>query len=461
MSDLYNNTVSHLKQINFALLVLTTIVVVMSLLTGKTKIETAIDDLNNLKSAFSDSQTAVPVAQFNDLWLTELASSKLNENGVTIETFYFENEQSDRANKTVQLTTHGFFINNAMGLNGPELVYPLSINIAPNRNPERSLQDIKRFWDGMYDAKQIIYVKSPLPLRFRFDEAENKLGYYEIRLLDNVDTFSTSDRLNLVDSKDEEWFERTFSRFSNFPSLEEDFRRALATPNGGHRFFLYGGENMLSPYAYDFSGNPSTIQSVLGSKIMIPVQVDQIDFFPLHELVNLVPEDFDWKVGTFNLNFSALDQLTNGFQDIPVSKLETILKNELERTSGSVNAFGLALPYEILSKFGALAIFFIQLYFLFYLRFFHSHLDNSSEQELTVPWIYLHKKLDTSIVYFLVSIAYPTSVAVFFTWENLTASSGWSFTFNVATFVCVITVFIALTKLTLENKFLKLIEKSD
>ena len=49
MSDLYNNTIEQLKRIKFALLILTTTILVISLLTGKNKIETAIEDLKNLK----------------------------------------------------------------------------------------------------------------------------------------------------------------------------------------------------------------------------------------------------------------------------------------------------------------------------------------------------------------------------------------------------------------------------
>ncbi|WP_339144621.1 hypothetical protein [Pseudoalteromonas galatheae] len=446
MDELYNNTISHLKQINFTLLILTTILVVMSLLAEKSKIETAIDDVTNLKTAFKEIHTAKPISRFGDEWLTQKAEKIISENNITFAEFYVDRDKSETNRIKVNYT--GYLIENALRL------YPaLSFSPVDTRGEKPlSLANIKKFWNGLYSVRRIIYVNKILPIEFRFDSNENKLGYIQTSIYEDGSQFTTpSENLSLVDIFDEEWFESQFTHLQQFPSLKENTYRSLLSAERPSRYLLFGGR-ILGVNPFNFDGGTPTEASVFSNRLLIPVKTQEQPFTPMEMLVAEVPEKFGWKSGSFSLNFSELEELTEGFQDIEISKIQTILKNELARTSGTVNAFGLSLPFEILSKFGAVAIFLLMLYFFFYLRFFHSYFDTTKKLNMTIPWIYLHDRADAIVLFYFVSIIYPTAVAVNLTLQNTELQYSPALFVNIAIILLCVGLSTKLTMLIMKNR---------
>lgn len=458
MSELCNNTISHLKQINFALLVFTTIVVVMSLLVQKNKLETALNDLGNLNSAFNyvtdtsivnatsnigNFPIELPKAQFDELWLKNEAKEILKNNSITFNEYSFKRDSKSK----VKLNTENFVINSP---SQPDSHWSMTESFGGFRPKGSTLADIKLFWDRLHSVERIIYIKSLQSKRLQYSEKNEVLKYIDINFDFSKEGFFTpSGNLLLIDINANKWIEREFKDKEKFPSLKEAAYRAISEGGNQYRYFVFGSESQIN--GFNFSQKAPTLKNVFANKILIPALTDELSFQPLDILIQQVPKKFDWKSGNFDLNFSELELLTKGYQDIPVSKIKLILQNELSRSSGSVNAFGLAIPYEILSRFGALAILVIQLYFLFYLRFFHTQFNEVHERDLTVPWIYLHKNIDALIVYFFVSIVYPASVALFFAWENIFLNISFINLLNITIFFAELVVTFLLTKIIVLN----------
>ena len=133
-----------------------------------------------------------------------------------------------------------------------------------------------------------------------------------------------------------------------------------------HGYFCFSVYKDKNKFIYQKTSFPKTISKQFSptGKIFIPARVDEIAFHPQKFLIESAPDDFGWKLGGFALNFIELDELTKGYQDIPVDKIKIILEKELERSSGAVSAFGLSIPFSIVSKFGVLAIIVVQIYLL-------------------------------------------------------------------------------------------------
>ena len=164
-------------------------------------------------------------------------------------------------------------------------------------------------------------------------------------------------------------------------------------------------------------------------------------------LIESVPNDFGWKLGSFALNFIELDELTKGYQDIPIDKIKIILGKELERSSGTVSAFGLSIPFSVVSKFGVLAIIVVQSYFLLYIAYLYSNFDNNKNLQLEVPWVFMHGSFFSVIAFFAVSIAYPATIAMYFSWINMSSSTiGLGSIGHLVLAIVEVTLFALLTK---------------
>jgi hypothetical protein len=128
-----------------------------------------------------------------------------------------------------------------------------------------------------------------------------------------------------------------------------------------------------------------------------------------------------------SLYYFELDELTKGYQDIPIDKIKTILEKEMERSPGSVSVFGLSIPFSIVSKFGVLAIIVVQAYFLLYMVYLYRNFDSEDNLQLEVPWVFMHGSVFSALAFITVSVVYPASIAMYFSWINISSSamSGW------------------------------------
>lgn len=171
----------------------------------------------------------------------------------------------------------------------------------------------------------------------------------------------------------------------------------------------------------------------------------------MDKLINSLPKDLGWVNASFELNFPELEEYTQGFQHTDLKTTEMILTNELKRNSSSVNAFGLALPFKLFRQFGASAILVLQVYFLFYLRYFHRKFDEDAKVTLTTPWLYLQDSRIAMGAYYVATVLYPTIVTLYFCVKNIVLSEPITAVFHVGVSILEIVVYVSITKLVLQQ----------
>lgn len=429
-SELYNNTIRQLKNVNFVLLTLVSVMAIFVLLASKPKVEIAIDDLKNLESAFEFDPKARSKPLYGTEWLSELAQKKIDRNKITFTNYYFEENS-----KTYRLNYQNFEIPNGPKISDSKILISLL-----RFDGSISIQELKELWNGISRIENIVYVKSLSDYMAKYDKEKNKFIYQKKDIHTNFDGMHTpTGPLALVDVSSERWIDDHFSEYKDVPSVKEKLVQMTYKPNVSSRYYIFGKTS--SQFGFDFRApgshsvpdeeweeyEYSKIENALSGEIFIPVSVGKIDFYPQKQLIQNVPKDFGWKLGNFSVNFSELDEFTKGYQDLPIDKIKIILEKELERSPGSVSAFGLSIPFSIVSKFGVLAIIIIQTYFLLYLIYLHKSFDSEYDLNLEVPWVFMHGSIFSAIAFISVSVAYPALIAMFFSWVNISSSisNGW------------------------------------
>ncbi len=440
MSNLYNNTIAHLKKINFTLLILTTIVLVMSILVKKSDIERALDDLSNLQAVFIEKQIDTNRPLITDDWLIDRVDSAVENS--TYRTPFKKRVKVVLKGREITLTYPSYYLEKAKWIKDGKSSYVPPL--LKDQQVPSTIREIKRFWNGLHETVFIHFIKKP-DSELYFDKATNSMVKRKLALLNDASSILS---LYLFDIEQKRWIDDMHAEFFDVkPSfLTKEILEFIEPANLSYRILLVGsfGDRYLL-----HKGNQSNEQSL--DFVLIPFEVATLPFSPLELLVEEVPKRFDWHTGSFEFTFRALNETTQDIQHMPISDIMMILENELARASGTVNAFGVAIPYEVISQFGALAIFIMQLYFTFYLRFFHTHFEKDTTIEKQEPWIYLHERADALLVYFIVSVAYPAGVALFFTVTNATSSTGFDFVINAALLVAEILILLAISSVILSN----------
>ena len=426
-SELYNNTLRQLKNINFVLLTLASVMVVFVFLSTKPKIEIAIDDLNNLKSAFEFDPKVKPKPLYGTAWLDELTQKEIKKNQIKFDKYYYEeNKVNYRLNYETRMLPSGPNFSYDKGLK-PQFYFDGSISIIR----------LKELWNGISRIEKIVYVKSLSDYMAIYNKDQNKFIYQKTSFSKSISgQYAPTGKLSLVTVGNEEWINSHFSKYGNIPSVKEKLVQMTHKPNVSSPYYIFGNLSSISGFDFRSPGTHSVpadkweeyeysqLENAFSGKIFIPVITDKIVFYPQKSLLNSVPEDFGWKLGSFALNFIELDELTKGYQDIPIAKIKIILEKELERSSGSViSAFGLSIPFSIVSKFGVFAILIVQIYFLLYLVYLYRYFDNEENLQLEVAWVFMHKNIFAVIAFFIVSILYPALIAIYFSWVNISSSA--------------------------------------
>lgn len=425
-SELYNNTLRQLKNINFVLLTLASVMVIFVFLSTKPKIEIAIDDLKNLKSAFEFDPKVKSKPLYGTAWLNELTQEEIKKNQIKFDEYYYE---ENKINHSLNYETR-------MLPSGPNFSFDKGLKPRFYFDGSISIMRLKELWNGISRIEKIVYVKSLSDYMAIYNKDQNKFIYQKASFSKSIPgQYSPTGKLSLVNVGNEDWINNYFSKYGDIPSVKEKLVQMTHKPNVSSRYYIFGNVSSISGFDFRSPGTHnvpahewkkyeySQLENAFSGKIFIPATTDEIIFYPQKILLDSVPDDFGWKLGSFALNFIELDELTKGYQDIPIDKIKIILEKELERSSGSVSAFGLSIPFSIVSKFGVLAIVIVQIYFLLYLIYLYKYFDKEENLQLEVPWVFMHKNIFAVIAFFIVSISYPASIAMYFSWVNISSST--------------------------------------
>lgn len=424
--ELYNNTIRQLKSINVILLTVSSVMAVFIFLSKKTEIEVAIDDLKNLQSAFvaGPGEMAKPV--YGDAWLEEEEEKIIkNENIEFPGSFFRDGEKIRIINSEKKYIPEGPDYTKQMMFQ--EQLYPKGF---------MSLEKLKELWDGISRIRKIVYLDRISDYVAEYDSEKGKFVYKDGHILrEGPEIFSRTGRLSLVKVDGDKWIKKYFPEYKDNQDVKDLLVQMAHKPNVSSPYYLFGkktemtGFDFRSPGTFGVSGDNwkdyeySQVSNAFSGKIFIPVSTREVAFNPQKILIDNSPDDFGWKPGGFSLNFSELDEFTDGYQDIPIDKVSVILEKELERGLGSVNAFGLSIPFHVVSKLGVFAILAVQLYFFLYLRFLRKNFASDVGYKLEVPWVFMHEGLPSVVLFYLVSVVYPASIAVYFSWINVLSSS--------------------------------------
>ena len=128
--------------------------------------------------------------------------------------------------------------------------------------------------------------------------------------------------------------------------------------------------------------------------------------------------------GTFEATFLELNELTQHYQKLELNDAYQILRAELQRTGERIEFLGLRFPERIISTWGAVILFIIQLYFWLHLRTFYEYLA-SSETSIDVAWIGIYSDPMSRFISLLSVSVLPFGIIVYlvfwsdwFSWNN-------------------------------------------
>lgn len=403
MNELISNTILLLKKTNFYIAVIISSIIVISFLAKKPKVEKALSDLSNIERAFADFDSLQNNSPFNSIWLNKLITDKLNEEKIDINRHYYYKEDDKIVSLRFQLWNY-------------DIEKILQIN------PNTSLEQLKLLWNGLYKNNHIVIITDIGDYISEYDTSKKNLEYHKIDKINEKDItsfYSPTGNLKLVNVTMPDWYNDNFKEFIPYSDIRELLVKMTNKPNVSSRYYLMGNKSSISDISYDFrapgsfvmAGDSwknyeySIVEKALLGKIFIPVSEREIKFEPLDKILTMTPISYNWKKGGFEYNFSELDELTLGYQDLPIKKIKMILSKDMERSFDSIDLFGVKVPYEIIKRFGIIILLGTQIFFLIYLFSLIKIWDE--KVETNIPWLVLHTDIYSKIVYVTSTILYP------------------------------------------------------
>lgn len=115
--------------------------------------------------------------------------------------------------------------------------------------------------------------------------------------------------------------------------------------------------------------------------------------------------------GVFAYSFRALNDVTNNYQNLPLSSFDGIFESELKRTGESFEALGIKFPADETTRWGILLVLAVQLYLWVILRDNATN-PNSGDAGCEIAWIGLYPSIGAKAVCFLTTVVLPVLAVV-------------------------------------------------
>ena len=159
--------------------------------------------------------------------------------------------------------------------------------------------------------------------------------------------------------------------------------------------------------------------------LTVPAATTEVDNTAQQTLISLFRGKFAtrWVPGSFDSTFPFLARHSSDLLEMPIGRAKSILAEEFEQSSDSVNIFGTPISTNHIATVGPVVIICLQLYFLLHLRHFASMLP-SLRQRLVAPWLVLYPDRLARLIAALGVVALPCLTVVLL--ANIHALSIWS-----------------------------------
>ena len=284
-----------------------------------------------------------------------------------------------------------------------------------------SLVSFRQFWDGLEDAKQVVY---PAEL---FDKLIVSVKIQDA-LKPEFRNWSRSTQAKTTGTLTVRYLD------CDRESLKKSH---VIVPDATPLFqCIFGGDLNLSngppdPFAYFRGKQPPAKDSEIISVSFLVTDVGTIQVIPQRELQRLYATPsipLNWKLGTFDYTFHELGDLTSEFQDLTLEKIEAILRGQKDKSTENVEVAGIKVPASALRSGGALLLLGMQVYFLLHLRELLKRITKRSKA-WNVAWIGLYSGLFAQSVTIFSASALPTTTVSFLANLPHPAGSRWLFAF--------------------------------
>ncbi len=377
----------HLRSVQFSLLIVCVVLLLISSLLRSSYIHEAYKDLSNIKKIVEEYY------QNDSPWILNYEKSLLRHSINS----YLKNQTSALA---INSFPEGIRIN-SMGNQvwGVNLLYGddnwvINVDVEDSEisNAIKEEQTLKRFieyWNFLYQARYIYLPKIGSKAAI-YNPKSDRYEIHEIETLDRVETDDYTYSLSLVDVHDEKWIERCLPKrvfgkwYEDINKLEEDNLDYVLCP---------------SPITLVEESYPKSEFPLI---MIIAASAEKIEFNSLERIIEISGMT-DWKVRPFSLSFRELFEVASSYSDIPLSKINTILEGERNRTGEGVRIFGVHVASSVAREWGAGVIISIQLYFLIHLVSF----PISSTTKNDFPWAGLYNNQLSKVVFFITAILLP------------------------------------------------------
>jgi hypothetical protein len=183
------------------------------------------------------------------------------------------------------------------------------------------------------------------------------------------------------------------------------------------------GFNGTSDYYYSVGrpAHPGRIEADFDASDRSPIETlivpadnftQKVEFDGQGALIAHTPQEWHWKHGKFAQVFESLADITKTYETLPPDVIDDVLASEEARYGESFQALGIKFPAENTTLWGILIIFVIQIYLLVQSREFDlKHHRAAAEAE--VAWVALYPSAFARLLTFISICVLPAAAVVF------------------------------------------------